>query len=493
MNYRMIAYSVGRILVAVAATMLAPLGLSLLYGESIALAYVIPIVISVLIGLCVSAKAPKNKSLYGRDGMFIVAIGWIVISIIGCLPFYISGQIPSFVDSFFETVSGFTTTGASILSDVEAVSRCSTTWRCFSHWIGGMGVLVFIIAIVPLSGGSNINLMRAESPGPSVGKLVPKIKHTARILYIIYLGLSLIEFIVLIAAKMPVFDAMNTTFGTAGTGGFGIKNSSLGGYSVTIQWIVTIFMMLFGVNFNAYYIMIFGSIKKALSMEEVRAYFAIILTAIVIITINIYSMCSGVWDAVTKSAFQVGSIITTTGFATTDFNIWPQTSKTILVLLMFVGACAGSTGGGIKVSRFVILIKTVIKELNSYIHPRSVRKIKVEGKTVEHEVIRSVNVYIITYILVFVASVFLVSIEGKDLTTNFTAVAATFNNIGPGLELVGPTQNFEHFNVFSKLVMIFDMLAGRLELFPLLLLFHPVVIKEMFEDKRRYRKSQKTD
>ena len=405
----------------------------------------------------------------------------------------ITGEIPSFINALFEMVSGFTTTGASILSDVEAVSRCSTTWRCFSHWIGGMGVLVFIIAIVPLSGGSNINLMRAESPGPSVGKLVPKVKHTARILYIIYLGLSLIEFIVLIAAKMPVFDAMNTTFGTAGTGGFGIKNTSLGGYSVTIQWIVTIFMMLFGVNFNAYYIMIFGSIKKALSMEEVRAYFGIILTAIVIITINIYSICSGVWDAVTKSAFQVSSIITTTGFATTDFNIWPQTSKTILVLLMFVGACAGSTGGGIKVSRFVILIKTVIKELNSYIHPRSVRKIKVEGKTVEHEVIRSVNVYIITYILVFVASVFLVSIEGKDLTTNFTAVAATFNNIGPGLELVGPTQNFEHFNVFSKLVMIFDMLAGRLELFPLLLLFHPVVIKEMFEDKRRYRKSQKTD
>ena len=415
------------------------------------------------------------------------------MGVVGAIHFMITGEIPSFINALFEMVSGFTTTGASILSDVEAVSRCSTTWRCFSHWIGGMGVLVFIIAIVPLSGGSNINLMRAESPGPSVGKLVPKVKHTARILYIIYLGLSLIEFIVLIAAKMPVFDAMNTTFGTAGTGGFGIKNTSLGGYSVTIQWIVTIFMMLFGVNFNAYYIMIFGSIKKALSMEEVRAYFGIILTAIVIITINIYSICSGVWDAVTKSAFQVSSIITTTGFATTDFNIWPQTSKTILVLLMFVGACAGSTGGGIKVSRFVILIKTVIKELNSYIHPRSVRKIKVEGKTVEHEVIRSVNVYIITYILVFVASVFLVSIEGKDLTTNFTAVAATFNNIGPGLELVGPTQNFEHFNVFSKLVMIFDMLAGRLELFPLLLLFHPVVIKEMFEDKRRYRKSQKTD
>ena len=465
MNRSIVIYVLGYILKTEGVLMSLPCLIALIYREKEGWAYFIVAMISILLGQLMSMRKPKDYVIYLKEGC----------------------------DALFEMVSGFTTTGASILSDVEAVSRCSTTWRCFSHWIGGMGVLVFIIAIVPLSGGSNINLMRAESPGPSVGKLVPKVKHTARILYIIYLGLSLIEFIVLIAAKMPVFDAMNTTFGTAGTGGFGIKNSSLGGYSVTIQWIVTIFMMLFGVNFNAYYIMIFGSIKKALSMEEVRAYFGIILTAIVIITINIYSMCSGVWDAVTKSAFQVGSIITTTGFATTDFNIWPQTSKTILVLLMFVGACAGSTGGGIKVSRFVILIKTVIKELNSYIHPRSVRKIKVEGKTVEHEVIRSVNVYIITYILVFVASVFLVSIEGKDLTTNFTAVAATFNNIGPGLELVGPTQNFEHFNVFSKLVMIFDMLAGRLELFPLLLLFHPVVIKEMFEDKRRYRKSQKTD
>lgn len=261
---------------------------------------------------------------------------------------------------------------------------------------------------MPLSGGSNINLMRAESPGPSVGKLVPKVRHTARILYIIYFGLTLLEFIILVMAKMPVFDAVNTSFATAGTGGFGIKNDSIGSYSVAIQWIVTIFMILFGVNFNAYYLLFFGSIKKALSMEEVRVYFGIILAAITAITINIYSMCSGVWDAITKSAFQVGSIITTTGFSTTDFNLWPQTSKTILVLLMFVGACAGSTGGGIKVSRFVILIKTIIKELNSYIHPRSVKKIKVEGKPVEHEVIRSVNVYMITFILTFVVSVFLV-------------------------------------------------------------------------------------
>ena len=487
MNRSIVIYVLGYILKTEGVLMSLPCLVALIYQEKEGFAYLIVGVISILLGQLLTMRKPKDYVIYLKEGCVATSLSWILMGVVGAIPFMITGEIPSFINALFEMVSGFTTTGASILSDVEVVSRCSTTWRCFSHWIGGMGVLVFIIAIVPLSGGSNINLMRAESPGPSVGKLVPKVKHTARILYIIYLGLSLIEFIILLLAKMPVFDAMNTTFGTAGTGGFGIKNSSLGGYSVTIQWIVTVFMILFGVNFNAYYLMLFGSIKKALTMEEVRAYFGIILTSIVIITINIYSMCSSVWDAITKSAFQVGSIITTTGFSTIDFNLWPQ----ILVLLMFVGACAGSTGGGIKVSRFVILIKTMVKELNSYIHPRSVRKIKVEGKPVEHEVIRSVNVYLITYVLVFVASVFLVSFEGKDLTTNFTAVAATFNNIGPGLELVGPTQNFAHFNVLSKLVMIFDMLAGRLELFPLLLLFHPVIIKEMFEDKRRYKKAKK--
>lgn len=491
MNRTMIIYILGCILKTEGVLMALPCLVALIYHESQGIAYVIVAVLSLIAGMLLTIRKPKDYIIYLKEGCIATSLSWILMGIVGSFPFMITGEIPSFIDALFETVSGFTTTGASILSDVESLSHCSIIWRSFTHWIGGMGVLVFIIAIVPLSGGSNINLMRAESPGPSVGKLVPKVKHTARILYIIYLGLSLIEFIILLLAKMPVFDAMNTTFGTAGTGGFGIKNSSLGGYSVTIQWIVTVFMILFGVNFNAYYLMLFGSIKKALTMEEVRAYFGIILTSIVIITINIYSMCSSVWDAITKSAFQVGSIITTTGFSTIDFNLWPQTSKTILVLLMFVGACAGSTGGGIKVSRFVILIKTMVKELNSYIHPRSVRKIKVEGKPVEHEVIRSVNVYLITYVLVFVASVFLVSFEGKDLTTNFTAVAATFNNIGPGLELVGPTQNFAHFNVLSKLVMIFDMLAGRLELFPLLLLFHPVIIKEMFEDKRRYKKAKK--
>lgn len=487
MNRSIVIYVLGYILKTEGVLMSLPCLVALIYQEKEGFAYLIVGVISILLGQLLTMRKPKDYVIYLKEGCVATSLSWILMGVVGAIPFMITGEIPSFINALFEMVSGFTTTGASILSDVEVVSRCSTTWRCFSHWIGGMGVLVFIIAIVPLSGGSNINLMRAESPGPSVGKLVPKVRHTARILYIIYFGLTLLEFIILVMAKMPVFDAVNTSFATAGTGGFGIKNDSIGSYSVAIQWIVTIFMILFGVNFNAYYLLFFGSIKKALSMEEVRVYFGIILAAITAITINIYSMCSGVWDAITKSAFQVGSIITTTGFSTTDFNLWPQTSKTILVLLMFVGACAGSTGGGIKVSRFVILIKTIIKELNSYIHPRSVKKIKVEGKPVEHEVIRSVNVYMITFILTFVVSVFLVSLEGKDLTTNFTAVAATINNIGPGLELAGPTHNFGHFGILSKIVIVFDMLAGRLELFPMLLLFHPVVIKEMLADKRKYR------
>ena len=487
MNFRIIAYIVGWVCNFQAMFMVLPCITALIYQEHEFFAFLISMIVCLIVGLPLTIRKPKNKVFYTKDGCVAVALSWFALCISGAVPFVLSGAIPHPIDAFFETVSGFTTTGSSILTDVEVLPHCILIWRSFTHWIGGMGVLVFLLAVLPLSGGSNINLMKAESPGPSVGKLVPKVRHTARILYIIYFGLTLLEFIILVMAKMPVFDAVNTSFATAGTGGFGIKNDSIGSYSVAIQWIVTIFMILFGVNFNAYYLLFFGSIKKALSMEEVRVYFGIILAAITAITINIYSMCSGVWDAITKSAFQVGSIITTTGFSTTDFNLWPQTSKTILVLLMFVGACAGSTGGGIKVSRFVILIKTIIKELNSYIHPRSVKKIKVEGKPVEHEVIRSVNVYMITFILTFVVSVFLVSLEGKDLTTNFTAVAATINNIGPGLELAGPTHNFGHFGILSKIVIVFDMLAGRLELFPMLLLFHPVVIKEMLADKRKYR------
>jgi trk system potassium uptake protein TrkH len=349
-----------------------------------------------------------------------------------------------------------------------------------------MGVLVFILAIIPLSGGSNINLMRAESPGPSVGKLVPRMKETARNLYIIYFALTLLEFIFLICGHMPVFDAICTSFGTAGTGGFGIKDTSIGGYSIYIQWVVTVFMILFGVNFNAYYFLIAKQFKKAWEMEEVKEYFVIIAIAIGLITFNILSMCENAFDAITQASFQVASIITTTGFSTVNFDTWPGLSKTILVLLMFVGACAGSTGGGIKVSRIVIGFKSFVRESFYYIHPKSVRKVKVDGKPVDSGMIHSVNIYFMTFIWIFVISIIIISIDGMDLVTNFTAVAATINNIGPGLEQVGPIQNFSRFSDVSKCVLMFDMLAGRLELYPLLLLLHPLMWKDVI-DHRRHR------
>ena len=355
-----------------------------------------------------------------------------------------------------------------------------------------MGVLVFLLAVIPLSGGSDINLMRAESPGPSVGKLVPKIKYTAQILYVIYLGMTVVEIILLLISRMPVFDAITLSFGTAGTGGFGIKGDSIASYTALQQWIITIFMILFGVNFNAYYLILFRKFKKALQMEEVKAYLGIIFVSTAIITGSLVMGNMQFADALRHAAFQVGSIITTTGYATINFDAWSQTCRTILVLLMFVGACAGSTGGGMKVSRFIVMVKTMTKELNSYIHPKSVKKIKMDGKPIEHEVVRSINVYLITFMIIFVVSVFAISFEGHDLVTNFTAIAATINNIGPGLSMVGPDCNFGFFSDFSKLVIIFDMLAGRLELFPLLILFHPAIWKELFTQKITMRKKLKS-
>ena len=465
--------------------MLLPFLVAVIYGETEGYYYLSVAILCVVMGSMMTYRKPQNQVFYLKEGCVATSLSWILMSLFGCLPFWLSGEIPSFTDALFETISGFTTTGASILSDVEALSHCAIFWRSFTHWIGGMGVLVFLLAVIPLSGGSNINLMRAESPGPSVGKLVPKVRYTARILYIIYFAMTLLEFIFLIAGKMPVFDAINTSFGTAGTGGFGIKNDSMASYSPYLQWVVTIFMILFGVNFNAYYLMLFKKFKKAFSMEEVRYYFIIIAVSIGIITCNIIDTSAGIFDALTKASFQVASIITSTGFSTVDFNLWSETCRTILVILMFIGACAGSTGGGIKVSRIVILIKTVNKELTSYIHPKSVKKIKFEGKPIEHEVVRAINVYFITFILIFAASVFALSFEGRDLITNFTAVIATLNNIGPGLELVGPSQNFGFFSHFSKYVLMFNMLAGRLELFPLLILFHPAIWKDLFTQKVR--------
>ena len=488
MNSSIILYILGFVLNIESFLMLLPCVVAIIYREKFGLYYLGVAALCALLGLAMTHRKPQNTVFYLKEGCVITALSWIFLSLFGCLPFVLSGEIPSFTDALFETISGFTTTGASILSDVESLSHCSLFWRSFTHWIGGMGVLVFLLAIVPMSGGSHINLMRAESPGPSVGKLVPKVKYTARILYGIYLALTVLEIIFLLAGGMPVFDALTTSFGTAGTGGFGIKNDSLMSYSNYLQWVVTIFMILFGVNFNAYYYILFRNFKKAFSMEEVRCYFLIIIAAIGIIFMDIIDRSASAFDALTKVAFQVGSIITTTGFSTADFNLWPQTSKTILVLLMFIGACAGSTGGGIKVSRFVVLFKTIINELNSYIHPKSIKKIKIDGKPVEHDVVRAINVYFIAFMIIFSISVFAISFEGKDLVTNFTAVVATINNIGPGLELVGPTQNFGGFTVFSKYVLMFDMLAGRLELFPLLILFHPIVWKDLFASKIKAKK-----
>lgn len=485
MNGSIIRFILGYVLKIEAGLMLLPCLVALIYQEREGVYYLMVAGGVLLIGIAATWKKPYDTVFYLKEGCVTTALSWILMSLCGCLPFWLSGEIPNFTNALFETISGFTTTGASILSDVEALSHTSLFWRSFTHWIGGMGVLVFLLAIIPMSGGSNINLMRAESPGPSVGKLVPKMRYTAQILYLIYFGLTIVEIVLLLIGKMPLFDAIATGFGTAGTGGFGIKNDSMTSYSPYIQWVVTIFMILFGVNFNAFYLIAFGKIKKALCMEEVRCYFGIIVVAIGIIFTSLFRTTGNIADSLRNAAFQVGSVITTTGFSTADFDQWSQTCKTVLVLLMFVGACAGSTGGGIKVSRIVVLFKTVAKELNSYIHPKIIKKVRIEGKPVEHEVVRAINVYFITFMILFALSVFLISLEGRDLVTNFTAVIATINNIGPGLEMVGPTQNFGFFSGFSKWVLMFDMLAGRLELFPLLILFHPAVWREMFIGKKR--------
>lgn len=483
MNTSIIRYILGQILKLQSLFLLLPSITAIIYKEDTLIHYVTVAVCCFIIGSFMSWKKPTDTVFYLKEGCVATALSWIVLSLSGAFPFALTGEIPHFIDALFETVSGFTTTGSSILSDVEALSYSSLIWRSFSHWIGGMGVLVFLLAIIPMSGGSNINLMKAESPGPSVGKLVPKIRSTARILYLIYLGMSILMFILLIFGKMPIFDALATTFGTAGTGGFGIKNDSFASYSPYIQWVTGIFMMLFGVNFNAYYFILFLDIKKALKMEEVRWYFTIIALSVFVIFTDLMQFYPTMSAALRDSFFQVSSIITTTGFATADFNLWSTTSKSTLVLLMFMGACAGSTGGGLKVSRLLILIKTIFKELTSYTHPKSIVKIKMDDKPIEHEVVRSSNVYFITYMIIFVVSVFCLTFENKDLITLFTAVAATLNNIGPGLEMVGPTTNFGHFSDFSKIVIIFDMLAGRLELFPLLMLFHPELWKDTFKRK----------
>lgn len=473
MNIRIVMYFLGWVLNIEAIFMLLPCTIALIYGETNGFYFLIIGVICGILGWLLSHKKPANTIFYAREGFVSVAMSWIVLSFFGALPFYMSGEIPRFEDALFEVISGFTTTGASILPDVEALSKCTLMWRSFTHWIGGMGVLVFILAVLPLAGGYNIHIMRAESPGPSVGKLVPKVKTTAKILYLIYFSMTVVQILLLLFGGMHWFDALAIGFGTAGTGGFGVLNDSLGSYTTYQQAVTTIFMILFGINFNIYYLFLIKKPKDAFHSEEVRAYLGIILVSILLIAWNTRGMFANILQALHHGAFQVASIITTTGFSTVDFDLWPSFSKTILVCLMFVGACAGSTGGGIKVSRIAIAVKTVKKELSFLIHPRSVKVLKFEGKTIEHTVLRSINTYLIAYLMIFIASVLLISLNSFDPVTNFTAVAATLNNIGPGLSQVGPTCNFSGFEAGSKFILMFDMLAGRLELFPMLLLFSP--------------------
>lgn len=473
MNLQSVRYNLGLIISFEAAFLLLPCIVAIVYMEQSGWTFLMCAAFAAVIGRLLTMKKPTNNVFFAKEGFITVALGWVALSVIGAVPFYASGAIPSFVDSMFEIISGFTTTGASILIDVESLPNCMLFWRSFSHWVGGMGVLVFMLAILPAAGGQNMHLMRAESPGPSVGKLVPRLRKTASLLYIIYLAMTVVQIILLLAGGMPVFDSLCTAFGTAGTGGFGIKSDSIAGYNLYIQVVITIFMFLFGVNFNFYYLLLNKKFKDAFKMEEVRWYTGIFLASIILITINVAMKFGNPLTTLKDAAFSVSSVMTTTGFATADFNKWPEFSRTLLVILMFGGACAGSTGGGMKISRIILYVKEAKHEISHMVHPRSVFSVKLEKKSVGRETLHGANAFFIVYVLIVVVSILLVSIDGFDFTTTVTSVIATVNNIGPGLEMVGPAGNYADFSILSKIVMMFDMLAGRLEVFPLILLLMP--------------------
>ena len=474
MNKRMILYILSTILLIEAAFMLLPLAVAAIYREAAGWYFLYTILGTALLGLLLRVLArPKNKTIYAKDGLITVALSWIVLSLVGALPFTLSGEIPSYLDAVFETISGFTTTGSSILSDIEALSRCMLFWRSFSHWLGGMGVLVFMLALFNLEGGQAIHLLRAESPGPTVSKMVPHMADSTKILYGIYLALTVLQVLFYLTGGMPLFDSLCHTFGTAGTGGFSVKAASMGAYSYYAQSVTTVFMILFGVNFSIYFFLLRRKLDLVYKNTELRWYLIIILASVALITVNVLPQFFSFGDALHHSAFAVSSIITTTGFCTVDFNRWPEFSRVILVLLMFVGACASSTGGGLKVSRVVILVRTAQMELRRLVHPRTVKVMMIDGKSVSSDTIRAVSGYFMLYVLVLVLSVLLVSLDNFDTSTTFTAVVATFNNIGPGLGMVGPVGNFAQFSALSKIVLCLDMLFGRLELYPMLILMLP--------------------
>ena len=484
MNHRMIGFVIGRILMTEAALLLLPMLVAIGYGES-AWPFILPAVLLVGFGLLLAAKKPQRTALYARDGLAVVALAWISMSIFGALPFVISGDIPNFVDAFFETVSGFTTTGASILTEVEPLGRGVLFWRSFTHWVGGMGVLVFVMAILPMTDGHGMHLLRAEVPGPTVGKLVSRMSDSAKILYGIYLALTVVEIVLLLAGGMSLFDACIHAFGSAGTGGFSSRNLSVGAYqNPYFDVVIGIFMLLFGVNFNMYYFLLIGRVRDVFQSEELRAYLLIVAASVLAITVNILHMYQSFATSLRHAFFQVSSIITTTGYATVDFNTWPTFSKAILVGLMFIGACAGSTGGGIKVARVVILLKAALCDMRRMLHPNAVSTVRMEGKPISDRHIRSVHVFLSVYLVVFTVSCLLLSLEQADLITTFTAVASCINNIGPGLEIVGPMGNFSSFSPWSKLLLSFDMLVGRLEIFPMLLLCAPSIWKRRIGQRK---------
>lgn len=476
MNYKMMGRFIGKILLVEAVFMVPAMLISLFEGEFISVrAFLwtivsIMLVVGLLMWLC---RGSKNK-FYAKEGLACVGLSWIVMSLLGCLPFFISGTIPNFVDAFFEIVSGFTTTGASILPQVEDLPRGMLYWRSFSHWLGGMGVLVFLLAVSSVGGGDNgytMHLLRAESPGPNVGKLVPKMRKTASILYMIYVLLTVLDVLFLVIGKMPLFDALCTAFGTVGTGGFGIKNDSMASYSPYIQNVCTVFMFLCGVNFTCFYLLLIRQVKNVFRDEELRLYLGIAAASILVIVWNLKGFYDTFGETLRHAAFQVSTIMTTTGFATTDYEQWPGLSKSILMILMIIGASAGSTGGGFKCGRALLVLKSLRRSVQQIVHPQKVQVVRVNGQPIDEKVIQNTNAYLAAYAIAILVSFLLISVDGFSITTNMSAVLACFNNIGPGFEAVGPTCNYAAYSTFSKLVLAFDMLAGRLEIFPILILF----------------------
>ncbi len=468
----MVVFTIGKLLKVEALLLLLPFIVGLIYREQEATAYAVVAVFTLLVGTLLSWKKPKNRNIFAKEGFFIVGVSWTLLSLFGAFPFMLSGEIPSLTDAFFETVSGFTTTGSSILTTLSTISHASLFWRSFTHWVGGMGILVFTVAFIPIASGRTMHILKAEMPGPIIGKLVSKVSVTARILYVIYTVLTVIQIILLVLGDMPLFDSILNSFATAGTGGFAMSDAGIAGYnSAYIDGVLSVFMILFGINFNLIYFFILGKIVPVLKSEELRGYLAIIAVSTILITINISSQYPSYLKAFRYAVFQVASIITTTGFATANYDLWPMFSQMILLLLMFVGACAGSTGGGIKVSRIQILIKHAIQELKKIIHSRSVASLKYEGETISTKTMENIHAYLVLYLLVFVVSLLILSLENIQFQTIFSAVATCINNVGPGFKGVGPTENFGFLSNLSKWTLSFAMLAGRLEMFPILLLF----------------------